>query len=178
MGERPALGHGLRRVLEALAEEIRKRTSLVCEWNPTLISLRDPAVVLTPETLEFELEGEARVEGIWRYTAALTLKATLTGEGPRGPEFLAEMMEASFRVGLLFLEPWSFPLGGGIEATFAASRTAKGRFFALEEEGEGPFLYEEVWDGKLLFPVTVSREAGRLSLVAPGWPIEIKTGGA
>lgn len=178
MDKRPAVGHGLRGVLETLAEEIRKRTGLICEWNPTLINLRDPAVVLTPETLEFELEGESRIEGVWRYTAAMAFKVALVGEGPRGPEFLAEMLEASFRVGLLFSEAWSFPLGGGIEATFSAYRTAKGRFFALEEEGEGPFLYEEVWDGRLLFPVTVRGEAGRLSIVAPGWPIEIKTGGA
>ena len=178
MDKRPALGHGLRGLIEGLVAEIHRRTGLACEWNPILVHFQAPTVVLAPEALEFAQERELLLEGLWRYSARLGLRVALTGQGPGDGEFLAEMLEASFRLGLALSEPWSFPLGGGISATFSAERTTKGRFFALEEEAEGPFLYEEVWEGALIFPVPVEREARGLKRLAPGWPIEIQTGGA
>jgi len=171
----PEIGYGLRGVLEELAAEIQKQTGLLCTWQPEVIILKKTAVILIPEAFSFESEGQTPLGEKQRYTACLAVRVALVGEGTSG-EFLAEILEASFRLGLFFSQPFSFALGGGIQATFATEPFTKGRFLT-NEENKGTFVYQEIWEGKLLFPVTAQRSATGLFLVAPGWPIEIKTGG-
>lgn len=171
---RPEIGHGIKEIVKALVEKIELFTGVPCEYQPVLIGAQETTLILVPSGFEIEHESKTRAGNYEQITAILKLQSVLTGEGV-SDEFLAETMEASLKISILFREPVVVPVASNFNVIFSATPSAKGRYYSLEEEG---FVYEEVWDGNLYFPLTVFTKPDGFSLEFLGWKKEIKTGGA
>ncbi len=176
--DKPEIGYGIRVIVEALLKHVSKITGLYCEHQPTPIGLRETGLIFVPEGFEVKEVELTKVDGYVRATVALKFTVILTGEGDGGNEFLAETLEASLKTALAFREPLVVPVfgeHGDFSVVFIATPTAKGRYFAVEEE-KG-FVYEAIWSGELIFPITVENKT-TINLSATGWIKEIKVGGA
>jgi len=170
----PVVGYQIRTILEALILEVAKITGLTCVYQPEIVRLKETGLIFIPEGIEIAGEEETRVRGYKRLTAVLRFQVVLTGEGVGG-EFLAETIQASLQTAVAFRSPLVVKPAESFEVVFTAERTSKGRYYNLEEETG--FIYEEVWNGNLYFPITVPETPGAQNLSAPGFIKEIHLGG-
>ena len=162
---RPEIGHGIKTIIKALTEKIEVSTGVPCEYQPVLIGARETTLILTPSGFEVQFENKTRIGDYEQVIAILKLNVVLTGEGT-GDEFLAETMEASLKIALLFRDPVVVPVASNFNVVFSAVSSAKGKYYFFEEE-KG-FIYEEVWDGSLYFPLTVSAKPENFTLELKG----------
>jgi len=160
-------------MLAALVEILKNLTGLDVIVEPTNVEPDRPHLKVVPKGIKLQREGtpivlnpkdgeKTAITGIpykasWSFELYLHLKGgnvnnTLIGKVLEASTLLAERFSKPIKVEIKedILAPYIVARPG---AVLQLRKVQEGKFYNLEDEKHGLFLYEEVWEGNLLFGV-------------------------
>jgi hypothetical protein len=160
-------------MLTALVETLKKLTGLDVIVEPTKVEPDRPHLKVVPKGVKLQREGNPVVfdpkdgektaitgipyKALWSFELYLHLKGanvdnTLVGKVLEASTLLAERFSKPIKVETKedVLAPYIVARPGAI---LQLRKVQDGKFYNLEDEKHRLFLYEEVWEGSLLFGV-------------------------